>query len=311
VIQTDYGSFDGTSWERLCQLAFKQKFGTTYQHMPKSPGDFGLEGWTTDGLGFQCYCPEKHYTQSELYDAIRDKITEDVGKLKLYAAEIAERLGSTKIQKWLLVTPVVEHNKLHRHARKKEGEARAWGISILTDDFTIYIQDGGFYASEFEQCRRNEGASLQLGPALSPVDVLKPAPEAYEQLIDRKNRARLLSRSGSSGFEAALFKLNQITGDKFLRCDHHLATIERASPQAYYQIIRIIGHYAEELEELAYTWAGEASELVDEVKAQLCQRIESELAGRVTFSDANKIADLVVSRWLAVCQLDFAEAFKS
>lgn len=311
MIQTDYGSFDGTSWEHLCQLAFKLKYGTAYQHMPASPGDFGIEGWTTDGLGFQCYCPEKHYTQNELYEAIRDKITEDVGKLKLYETEIAERIGSTKIEKWLLVTPIVEHNKLHKHARKKEKDAREWGVSILTHDFSIYIQDAGFYATEFEQCKRNEGASLQLGRALYPAEVLTQAPEAYDQLIDRKNRVRLQSKLGSPAFEQALLKLNHITEDKFLRCDHHLATIERASPQAYYQIIRIIGHYADELEELKYTWAGEPNELVDEVKKQLCQRIESELAGRVTFSDANKIADLVVSRWLAVCQLDFADSDQS
>lgn len=70
MIQTDFGTFDGTSWERLCQLAFKLKYGPSYQRMPASPGDYGIEGWTTDGLAFQCYCPERHYTQDELYEAI-------------------------------------------------------------------------------------------------------------------------------------------------------------------------------------------------------------------------------------------------
>ena len=100
-------------------MAFKLKFGSLYQRMPASPGDYGIEGWTTDGMAFQCYCPEKSYTQDELRVAIQSKITRDVPKLKLYQAQIASRIGATKIQKWLLVTPVFDHNNLHEHARKK------------------------------------------------------------------------------------------------------------------------------------------------------------------------------------------------
>lgn len=307
MIQTDFGTFDGTSWERLCQMAFKLKFGSLYQKMPASPGDYGIEGWTTDGMAFQCYCPEKSYTQDELRVAIQSKITRDVPKLKLYQAQIASRIGATKIQRWLLVTPVFDHNNLHEHARKKESEARAWGLPILHNDFTVLIQDAGYYATEFEQCRRSEGHPLQMGPAVTAEDVLPRAPEEFEKLIDRKNRARLRDKSGSDSFEAELRKFNTLTESKFLKCDAHLATIERTSPQAFQQIIRVIGHYAEEMQELQVAWTGEPNGLVEEVKTELGRRLEEDLKGTMGFSDARRLADLMVSRWLAVCQLDFSE----
>ncbi|MEX3981821.1 hypothetical protein AB4Y45_22890 [Paraburkholderia sp. EG287A] len=307
MIQTDFGTFDGTSWERLCQSAFKLKYGPSYQRMPASPGDYGIEGWTTDGLAFQCYCPERHYTQDELYDAIRDKITRDVGKLKSYAQQIAERIGSTKIRNWLFVTPTINDNELHKHARKKERDARKWALTILTDDFNISLLDAGYYSSEFEQCRRNAGNALQLGPAVDKSIALPEAPEEYDKLIARKNRMRLKSRLASPTFEAELSEFNKLVQGKFLRCDHHLATIERTSPQAFAQVIRVIGLYADEMQELKYFWTGEPNELVESVKAELGNRLEKELGGIVSFSDARTLADLVVARWLAVCQLDFSE----
>ena len=43
MFNTSYGPFDGPSWERLCQLVFKKKFAADgYQHIPASPGDYGL-----------------------------------------------------------------------------------------------------------------------------------------------------------------------------------------------------------------------------------------------------------------------------
>lgn len=307
MIQTDFGTFDGTSWEHLCQSAFKMKYGQSYQRMPASPGDYGIEGWTTDGLAFQCYCPERHYTQDELYEAIRDKITRDVGKLKAYAQQIAERIGSTKIQNWLFVTPTINNNELNKHARKKEKDARKWQLNILTEDFNISLLDAGYYSSEFEQCRRIAGTALQLGPAVDRSVALPEAPEEYDKLIARKNRMRLKSRLLSPTFEAELAEFNKLIQGKFLRCDHHLATIERTSPQAFAQVIRVIGHYAEEMQELKFFWTGEPNELVEAVRRELGDRLEKELGGIVSFSDARTLADLVVARWLAVCQLDFSE----
>ena len=307
MIQTDYGAFDGVSWERLCQSAFKIRHGDDYQRMPASPGDFGFEGWTTHGHVFQCYCPEKNYTQAELYEALRRKITDDIPKLKQFKDEIARRIGNVKIAKWLLVTPIVEHNKLYAHARKKEAEAREWSLEILHEDFTIFLQDAGYYAPEFETVRAATGSALQLGPPVAPGSVLVNPPEKYDGLIDRKNRVRLRARTGTPTFESDLASMNSLTEQKFLSCDAHLATIERTSPQAFQKIIRVIGHYAEEVAELMHTWEQEPNVLVQTVKTELGQRLEAELGTAIGHSDARRLADLMTSRWLAVCQLDFIE----
>src|SRR4051812_32922846 len=133
MFRTSIGAFDGKSWEALCQLVFKKKFSQDgYQQIHASPGDFGLEGFTLHtGYGFQCYCPDKHYTRTELYDAQRDKITRDLKKLQKNEAEILKRIGSTKIGQWVFVTPEFDRNSLLEHARTKEKEVREWNLPIL------------------------------------------------------------------------------------------------------------------------------------------------------------------------------------
>ena len=274
--------------------------------MPGEPGDYGIEGWTTAGLAFQCYCPEKHYTQKELYAAMRKKMTDDIPKLRDYQTEIADRLGDTKIKHWLFVTPQLDHNRLYAHARKKEAEARAWNLPILEKDFSILIHDAGHYAPELEHCRRLDG-TISLGPVVTAKHVLPDIPEEFEKLIDKKNRIRLRDRAGSPTFDSDLRKINSLTEAKFLQCDQHLASIERASPQAFEKILRVIGHYADEMQELQYVWNGEPNHLVDTVKSELGERLEKELTGVIGYSDARRTADLMISRWLAVCQLDFRE----
>ncbi|BEV17793.1 hypothetical protein HBDW_45810 [Herbaspirillum sp. DW155] len=307
LIRTVYGDFDGTSWERHCQAAFKIKYGDEYQPMPaSSPGDFGIEGWTSDGTVFQCYCPEKEYTRDELYEAIRDKITTDIPKLKKNEVELTKRLG-IQIKRWIFVTPIVDDNDLHVHARKKEIEAKAWGIPLLHADFDIKLQDAGFYANEFEQCRRTDGVGLQIGPILPKEDVLPGLPREYLSLIERKNRVLLKSRSSSPTFDNELAELNQITESEFLQCDDNLAEIERASPQAYRKLYHVIGQYGNEMKKKQLRWNGQPNELVEKIREELSQRIALELGGAISHNSVQRTVDLLISRWLAVCQLDVRE----
>lgn len=76
-------TLDGKRWEQLCDGCYRDRFQD--YHYTKVPsnyqGDAGIEGFTRSGIVYQCYCPEKEYTDNELYNAQRDKVTKDIGKL--------------------------------------------------------------------------------------------------------------------------------------------------------------------------------------------------------------------------------------
>ena len=77
------GKLDGDSWEELCQSCYRIRYQE--QHYTEIPaayeGDAGIEGFTRNGIVNQCYYPEKDYSEKDLYEHYRKKMTQDIGKL--------------------------------------------------------------------------------------------------------------------------------------------------------------------------------------------------------------------------------------
>jgi len=304
---TKIGALDGTSWEQLCQQVFKRKFaGHGYQQIPTSPGDFGLEGFCkANGMAFQCYCPEKQYTQAELYDRQVDKITTDLGKLKLAKnrVELQLRLGETKIRQWCFVTPHINHNKLLAHAQKKQAEVKAWKLPFLSADFSVELHDIDFYIVEIQELTTAQGLPLTLG---TPPPLALPADggEDFDKNILRKSEARLASKMSHPGYKSSVDQLVNITTKSFLDSDHFYRQLEHEAPAVYLRVALLIDEYARRVEEDSITWTGTPEALTTQIKNDLEARLVS-LGHEVGTANAHKLARLTVARWLAVCTLDY------
>ena len=307
VFNTPYGPFDGDSWERLCQQVFKKKFAADgYQHIPATPGDFGLEGFTTStGCGFQCYCPDALYPDKVLHEKQRDKITVDLKKLRAYEKDLKKLLGTTKLRRWYLVTPTIARNELVKHARSKEAEVRAWNLSILASDFEVLVQDGDHYAAEIQELHLAFGKALDFGGLPTDLPPLGSAPEVYESNILRKTKARLQGRFTAEKITAKEAQLNQRTRREFLEHGSHFRRINDQAPTIHSRLMRLINGYEAYVLETRATWEGTPQQLTDKVREGLAERISRELAPHIDETDAALIARLMVARWIAVCELDY------
>lgn len=307
MFNTPYGPFDGDSWERLCQQVFKKKFAADgYQHIPATPGDFGLEGFTTTtGCGFQCYCPDALYPGKELHEKQRDKITADLKKLQTYEKELKKLLGTTKLRRWYLVTPTIARNELVKHARCKEAEVRAWNLSIVARDFEVLVQDGDHYAAEIQELQLAFGKALDFGGLPTDLPPLGGAPEVYEKNILRKTQARLQGRFSTDKIAAKEAVLNQRTRREFLEHGSHFRRINDQAPTIHSRLMRLINGYEAYVLETRATWEGTPQQLTDQVRDGLAERISKELAPHIDETEAALIARLMVARWIAVCELDY------
>lgn len=303
MIQTKYGTFDGDSWEDLCQLVFKSKYkDNQYQEMVASPGDFGIEGFTKlDGVAFQCYCPDNHYTQKELYEKQRDKITKDLEKLRTYEKEIALRLGMTTLKEWVFVTPQITDNNLLRHAQTKQDDVVGWGLSIIDPDFKVIMQDADFFAKEINDIQTAKGNKITLFSALDLENSIEDQDiTIYEKNINRKNKVRC-TFSGVLNEEKHL-KLNHLTSKKWLESDSFLKEIEKNASEIYFHVMRVISQYESEVEELCITWQGEAEGLISKVRDELALRI-GEAIPALGEAERYRLSDQMTSKWLALCPL--------
>lgn len=304
---TKFGPFNGSTWEGLCQQVFKRKYqAECYQQMPASPGDYGIEGYTSDtGWAFQCYCPEKHYERTELYEKQRDKITADLRKLKDYVSELQARLGSTKISRWAFVTPEVDRNALLAHAKAKETEVRGWKLPILSDDFTVLLHDGDHYLVEINEVRAASGEALVFDDTAPALAALTGKQEQYEQNVHRKSGYRLADKAQMSDFQARVQQLSQRTIEQFLEADGYFRRVASASPMTHVRLVRLINEYEQYVIETSATWSGTAEELTTQVRDGLVKLISDELAPEFDRANALKVARYMTARWLAVCELDY------
>lgn len=306
MYRTKYGPFNGDTWEDLCQQIFKKKYGSIgYQEMKASPGDFGIEGFTKkSGLAFQCYCPDNNYTQDELYEKQRDKITKDLKKLKTYEKELKSRLGDTKIKEWVFVSPELNHNKLLEHAQKKLEELKDLGLSIISEDITILLKDADFYTTEINHFQIINGEKLVFDDGVQTLSIHESDEDLseYEKNINRKNKVRCNHKSSSD--DEKLRKINEITNKNWLEGEGFIKKIETAAPKIYHHIVRVINQYEDEVSEISISWTGTADDLTTKVKENLFQRLRDEIPD-MSATDQRKISNHMVAKWIALCPLDF------
>lgn len=304
MYQTQFGPFNGRSWEDLCQQVFKAKYAVDgYVSMPASPGDYGIEGYTAHtGLAFQCYCPEKHFNSAQLFESQRDKITTDLGKLEKNLTALTKRLGSTKIREWNFVSPTIDKNELLRHAKTKEAEVRQWGLPILASDFTILLKDGDFYLREIREIQSLNGQPLTFDLTPPQLHDLTADMSEYELNIDRKSSLRV----GEGGnVEKRRESLVQITSESFLQSTPYLKTIEISAPTVYFSLLRLFREFELQVRDASATRTGTPEQLTIALRTDLEARIVRDLGEKLDGTTAAQISRHMIARWLAVCQLDF------
>lgn len=307
MFNSKFGAFDGASWEALCQQIFKRKYENhDYQPFPASPGDYGLEGATlATGWGFQCYCPSKHYARKELFEKQRDKITGDLGKLKLYQTQIQQLLGETKLNRWIFVTPEFDRHALIAHARTKESEVRRWGLPFISADFRVLIYDGDQYLVEINEIRSASGHCLVFDDCAPTLAELTGEPEEYEGNVLRKSEKRLAHKRGSENFAERVQRMHQRTLEEFLEADGLFRRIESASPAVFSRLIRLINEFENLVVSTSDSWEDSPEALTMKVRESLEQRIIDDLSPEFDSTNASAVARHMVARWLAICELDY------
>ena len=162
----------GEQWEKLCNSCYRIRYQEDgYQEIPAAyRGDGGIEGFTKTGIVYQCYCPEKEYTDDELYKHMRDKMTTDISKfISTDYEKVLKGLGVRDVHKWQLVVPEYKDRRILEHAEKKRQEVLKYRdshkkqCSYIADDFVIDVKVATDFKVEISRIMRNDlGVKLDL-----------------------------------------------------------------------------------------------------------------------------------------------------
>ena len=297
--------YDGNDWERKVKHWLRLRYPDgRFEEVPaEHQGDFGIEGFSRDGIAYQCYAPNGPLKVGELYENQRTKITDDIKKFIERKAELLKLFGELKIKSWWLVVPQHRSGKLVQHASLKTQEVKLANLPYVTSDFYIHIAVPDDFAVEREAAIKKGIEALHLEcEEVEPVHIQEWAGnnDAFTNKLDQKIKAY----SGES-VDEKVRSLRENWIGSFIKAENLLKKLEATYPVVW-EDFRAVKQRRENKLFLKYNHDSAPSlvlqQTIDELKAELVVKVPNLDSGQ-----AEDIAIGTVSEWLHRCPLNFPQ----
>lgn len=308
------GKLDGDTWEELCQSCYRIKYQA--QHYLEIPavhgGDAGIEGFTRNGIVNQCYCPERDYSDDELYEHLRSKMTTDIGKLldKGYKGRL-NKLGVPIIHEWHFVIPEYRDSRIIEHAEKKRKEvldAKAKNPSqydYIADDFDVVIKVAEDFKFEITKTIRESLTDAKLNLAVREIKDID-----WEQCDSEKtNNIKRKVKAVMNNIEDEDVYFNQIVN---MYVESYIKGIEimrmlRVSYAAIYEDVYNLEQVYKKQVALK-TGMNTDKSMNSKIFNEILDDFEKQLKDSCGYFNSASIIELkidIISMWLADCSMMF------
>lgn len=309
---------DGDEWEDFCQSCLKIKHQQhNFKSVPAdSGGDYGLDGFNTIGDAYQCYCPEKEYTDKELYEHQRDKVTNDIQKLFNYQDKLRTILNGTKIKVWHFTTPLIKSKELILHCNKKQNLVKSWNLDFIDEDFEIGLKDYEYFLPEIPLVITSDKI---LNPATyQGVDFSEPEPTtqsveyfkaSYENSIFVENglrkNSKLFPKNGSKDYSENIIKLTDSQIEYNIIGEGILKKWATSFDKQYEKFIRVKNALGKKIKQDSLIPVENNQKKLKEIESTVRTMLDKEFH---FLSESNKeeLTAYLVSYWILECSLDFS-----
>lgn len=308
---SDY--MEGDLWERLCDMCYRVKYQDEgYQKLPAiSGGDGGIEGFTRTGIVYQCYCPERKYSEKEQYEHMRNKMTADIKKLlnESYAKRL-KAFGVTLIKEWHFVIPEYGDTEIIRHAMSKTNEvltakkANPKIYDYIDDSFTILVKVADDFSDQIYRVVRNKFIDTKLNltiKSIGDIDWTKCESDKVKN-IDRKVRAVMGPNPDEEDVQFIIKRYIKY----YLKGIEILKRLRISFSEVYEQIIGLEQSYKEQVS--MQTRMNGNSSLNRKIFEDILEDFEKKLKDELEDFSWESILELkrdIVSSWLADCSMQF------
>jgi hypothetical protein len=151
-------------WQQLILRLLKMRYGAgQFIEVPDTVhGDCGIEGFTRDGIAFQCYAAEEPLSTRELTKRQKAKIARDLRKLVTNAPTLEPILGETILHTWVFVVPRWEDKELLAFAHQITVEVRNAHLPFIRSDFSAAVATAEDFVIERQQLVTRTTRSLRI-----------------------------------------------------------------------------------------------------------------------------------------------------
>lgn len=302
-MSTSYLTYDGNEWERRVLGWLHLRYPGKFEECPaEHHGDFGLDGFSRDGIAYQCSAPQTPLKVKELFENQRNKMNQDIDKFIDNKKDLLKLFGTLKIGSWWFVVPQHRSSKIVQHATSKASYVQSKKLPYATIDFHIHIATGEDFAVERQAAIRKRVEALELDVSeVLEADVQDWADknDQFVQVLDRKIRAY----SGETR-KSKIRNLRDKWIERFIVGENTLKRMEIDYPDIW-QEFRILKTQREKALFTKYSTTTAGSLVLRETLNEFTTEIENNLPNLV--GRAEELSVATVAEWLLQCPLDFPD----
>lgn len=303
---------DGNLWEELCTKCYRMRYRNEGFHPVPAAyrGDHGIEGYTHTGIVFQCYFPEKEYSDDELYKSQRDKMTRDIKKL-LENGEGLKSIGVENIKEWHFVVPAYKDRRILEHRTTKQREVREKkkenDLDYIDENFCIFIKTEDDFFEELAKVI-NVGNALKYDFSFQhtgEVDWSKCDSEKVDN-IKRKIKAIMTGKDALLS-EEPYNRIVNLYVSFYMKGIELLNTLRLKSPILYEQITKISYSFRTQAQMKCdfNTDRTLNKEIFEEILKDFEERLNEAFSDTMTRPSIAELKNDLISSWLADCPMDF------
>ena len=140
----------GNAFEETCWGLLRRRYPPEkLVYLPATMGgDCGIEGFSADGIAYQCYADRDSLTLRHRTDKQKDKLYNDTEKLKKHAARLTGLLGEIKIEYLFLMVPQYHAVELVAYANIRAKVVIDYRLPFIGAGFAIRIKTPEDYLQE-------------------------------------------------------------------------------------------------------------------------------------------------------------------
>ena len=303
----------GDKWEELINRCYRiryQKEG--FQEIPANyKGDGGIEGFTNSGIVYQCYCPEKAYSDDELHNHLRDKMHKDISKfINPEYEKVLKGMGIHDVCEWHLVIPEYKDKRILSYKTTQEKRVLDYKqehpkqCDYIADNFKIYIKVAEDFMDEINRIIRN-GESCCVGLELSDKNII----DWGKCESDKSNNIKRKIKAVMNGVDDNDQDYQDMVGEfleSYMLSIVHMDEIRREDIVLYEQFLKLKQSYKKRVEIKTKIRSDHSMnrevffEIMDEFKGRLNNEFNF-----LTEESRDELLYDTLGEWLADCPMQF------
>jgi hypothetical protein len=291
----------GDAFEQRCFGLLRRKYAPEdLVFMPaEMGGDCGIEGYSADGIVYQCYADQDSANLRHRTDKQKRKLYNDTEKLKKNKERLVESLGGMIVKYYIFFVPQFHAVELVQYAQKRAEVVRGYNLPFIHEDFVIRVKTPGDYPAELAAAIRDDSVKVLI-PEIEIEDLQLRAFEREKPTLIETLEGKIKALT-DAGWSVDEVELRDSLVRAFLEKEQMMAKL-RDWPTTWEAIESRRKHRQSRLEienALDSTPGNErVLNLIRDYGGDLAKNV-----GGVTDTDAQRLSTGQVGEWLLRCPL--------